>query len=332
MAARYSYELFKVSVWGTAGIIVALLLLAAAVTGSILKLQKRIKINEKRYYLLEKFSNTVLFDYDVKEKMIRFTPNATKAFRIHNLQQVNFLDHLDDSFIYEEDRNLALNLLSGNLKNQKEIRIRLLRQNEECYFWCQIQFQYLYEKEHLYLVIGKITDIDEQKHKEEVLLEKSERDGLTGLRNHASTIFRIEEQITSGSSGMFFMIDIDDFKKVNDTYGHETGDKTIYFVGECLKNTFRAADIEGRIGGDEFVAYAVGLDSYAVCRQKAEMLLEKIKKAPERGLPPISVSVGIACCPDDADSYQGLYNAADKAMYRAKQAGKNGYSFFKAKP
>lgn len=332
MAAHYSRELFRVSVWGTVGIIAALLLLAGVVTGSILKLQKRIKINEKRYRLLEKFSNTVLFDYDVKEKTIHFTPNAIKAFRIHDLQQMNFLEHLEESFIYEEDRNLAAELFRGSLKEQKEMRVRLLRPDEDRYFWCQIQFQYLYEKERLYLVIGKITDIDEQKQREELLMEKSERDGLTGLKNHASTILRIEEQMKTGSGGMFFMIDIDDFKKVNDTYGHGVGDQTICFLGECLKKTFRAADIAGRIGGDEFVVYAVNLDSYAVCRQKADLLLEKIQKAPEMGLPLISVSIGISCCPDDADSYQGLYHAADQAMYRAKQAGKNGYSFFRAKP
>ena len=101
-------------------------------------------MEEQRYLLLEQFSDTVLFDYDCLKDTIRFTPNADRLFKIHDLVQHNYLHGLDVKYIYAGDMEIIQSLLMGQ-SVQKEIRIRLLHPTEDRYFWCLAQFRYLFE-------------------------------------------------------------------------------------------------------------------------------------------------------------------------------------------
>ena len=124
------------------------------------------------------------------------------------------------------------------------------------------------------------------------------------------------------------IIDVDYFKKVNDTYGHAVGDRVLKRVAEILQRSFRSVDIICRIGGDEFVVVMTRANS-----SMRQLVLNKIQWAnellqhPKDDLPPVSLSVGVAFS-DRKDPQGDIFTDADTALYRVKEAGRNGCAIY----
>lgn len=160
---------------------------------------------------------------------------------------------------------------------------------------------------------------------------EAQKDSLTGVWNRNYTIDFLNDYLTDKRHcGCFFMIDIDGFKTVNDTYGHIAGDNVIIKLADILKGLIRSDDIVCRIGGDEFVIFFRGIASHEFATTKAEEIiisLDKCKLLPGTDLS-LSVSVGIATAPYDGNDFATLYNKADKALYHVKENGKHSYHFF----
>ena len=288
--------------------------------------QKRLSSEERRYLLLEQFSDTVLFDYDIAKDTIRFTSNAEKLFLIHDLVQSSFLKNFDQSYIYAADATAFRKMLLG-ASSQRETRIRLLNPESRQYFWCLVRFLYVRTKGVPTSVVGKIVDIDNLKQREDKLLEIAETDGLTGFFNKISVAKQVREQLESVPAGSLFMIDIDDFKKVNDTYGHFTGDKTLRLLAEEIRSAFGENGVFGRVGGDELIVFSPECKDRSAAKARGDKLLKRIAKVAEKDSAFPFVSIGIAVCPADGTTFEELFLAADRAMYEAKRQGKNRCSF-----
>ena len=160
----------------------------------------------------------------------------------------------------------------------------------------------------------------------------SETDRMTGLFDRVSGERMVEDLLQSGNSGMFIEVDIDQFKLINDTYGHQTGDQVILGVADALRATFRSNDIIIRLGGDEFGVYAVGIIDRNMGRAIISRLFEKIKtlQVPELSQGKITISTGAVIHTDeDATSFADLYAGAEKAMYRSKKIRGNSLTFGK---
>jgi diguanylate cyclase (GGDEF)-like protein len=143
------------------------------------------------------------------------------------------------------------------------------------------------------------------------------RDPVTDLANRRAFDDRIYLQTHTGADGdALLMIDVDEFKQVNDTYGHDAGDRLLRLVGEAITQSIRPQDFAARIGGDEFAAI-LPIASLEIARQLGERVRQAIAAHAE---PPISVSIGVA--PLNSDGRAALL-AADVALYRAKAAGRN---------
>ncbi|MBE5874210.1 MAG: diguanylate cyclase [Lachnospiraceae bacterium] len=163
----------------------------------------------------------------------------------------------------------------------------------------------------------------------EVATLKSQTDALTKLYNRDYLELRLNEFLGDGGVGTLFMMDLDDFKTMNDTYGHIMGDKTLQYFAAVLKEYAREEDIVCRLAGDEFVTFYTGLKDRDVAAKKAEGIIktfsEKMEELGYGGI--VSVSVGIMMAQEN-DEYQELYNNADKALYCVKNNGKNAYHFY----
>lgn len=165
-----------------------------------------------------------------------------------------------------------------------------------------------------------------------LLREKADTDLLTGLNNKLATERKIKQYIEENpdSLAMMFLFDIDNFKKINDTYGHAFGDEVLRTLGKQVSSVFRVTDIVGRTGGDEFVIFLKFLKEDANTLKEAKKLLDFFKNftAGEYMKYSATASIGVAVYPADGADFESLYKAADKALYKAKQRGKNQVAFF----
>ena len=155
---------------------------------------------------------------------------------------------------------------------------------------------------------------------------KASHDALTGVYNRAGYELLLSSVDLSNTYMLLF--DVDDFKSINDTYGHEAGDKALEKLAEVLKSNFRADDHICRIGGDEFVVFMVhtnGLQKDLVST-KIDHINDQLK-CPDKKVPYFSVSVGVACGADAVDA-ESLFERADEAMYQSKKGGKQTYTFY----
>lgn len=189
--------------------------------------------------------------------------------------------------------------------------------------------------------IGRILELNDLKKTLEIQLEQKAKqiedvtrlsitDALTGLYNRSYLESKVTELIMDGHKGTMFIMDIDNFKKVNDTFGHIAGDKTLQIFADTLRENTRKMDVICRLGGDEFVVFFLDMTDRNVAEEKAKaimnMFLEKFRT--QYSLGDVSISIGISYCPEDGKVFKALYKNADKALYYTKNNGKNSYHFF----
>ena len=184
----------------------------------------------------------------------------------------------------------------------------------------------------IYTVI--IRDITEIKKNEETLKHQAYFDSLTGIPNRTLFLDRSEialNQAKSSKEGLgVIFIDLDEFKELNDTLGHDAGDVMLKTIAQRFINCARKSDTVSRRGGDEFTILMPRIKNIEDAIKLAERILDSNKNAisiKDKMVFP-KTSIGISIYPRDGDSIETLINNADKAMYNAKESGKNQYSFY----
>lgn len=174
----------------------------------------------------------------------------------------------------------------------------------------------------------------ERKYTEEKMQRQASYDALTGLPNRRLFGNRLREEIIksdrSGENVALLFIDLDHFKDVNDTLGHEVGDQLLLEASQRIQHSVRESDTVARLGGDEFVVVLPEVADIAHLGQVAQSVIDSLTQPFQlaRHAAHISASIGIASYPMDADSADVLVGCADKAMYAAKEQGRNSFSFF----
>ncbi len=164
---------------------------------------------------------------------------------------------------------------------------------------------------------------------------KADTDLLTGLTNKIATESQIREYIArnNGHKGVMILVDVDNFKKINDTMGHAFGDDVLRQLGVRLRSLYRVSDIVGRIGGDEFVVFLKDIDDENVIARESKKLWTFFQgfEVGEYVKYSVTASLGAAVFPSNGDSFESLYKSADTAVYLAKRGGKNRLVFYDEK-
>lgn len=279
------------------------------------------------YGLLSYFSDTILFRYDCRSQTLTFTPNLNSRFTDSDTRTFRFSDRdKPPIMIHPEDIDSLRRRLCQRGGSHDDccenLNIRFLDKDGE-YRWMFCQLKAVSDRKgNCIAMIGKLSDIQEQRCKEERLIEKASLDAMTGVLNREAVESRITAMLQKTKHGFLFMIDIDNFKTINDSQGHSAGDDALVRFAAEIKNTFGQNGVIGRAGGDEFVVFLADADAESIAREKAQQLLDHLSKWGDLLL---SASIGIAAYPCDGHTYGQLYEAADTAMYRVKQQGKNSY-------
>lgn len=178
-------------------------------------------------------------------------------------------------------------------------------------------------------IIGKIRNNNKKKELE----DKADTDLLTGLNNKLATERKIKEYMAKNPNKqcMMFMVDVDNFKKINDTMGHAFGDEVLRSLGVQIGAIFRASDIIGRVGGDEFMVFLKDISTDEAILKEAKKMETFFKnfQAGEYVKYKATASIGVAVFPQEGSDFETLYKAADQGVYKAKKRGKNQLAFYK---
>lgn len=227
------------------------------------------------------------------------------------------------------------NVLKAYEEGRESLRYDFMTTNDGgySYYWIRITARIFFWKDDqsVRLLVYR-ENIDPEKQRELQMEEKMQRDSLSGLYNKAATQERIRQMLVERPERpyAFFILDIDHFKKVNDTYGHAVGDLVITDFSGKLKGQFREGDIVGRIGGDEFVVF-VPVPSREWAEQKAKELASRVLcyvfTDGEKSCT-VSTSIGVALMPEAGVDFETLYQNADSALYQTKKKGRRGYTIF----
>lgn len=293
------------------------------------------RIQEERYRILAEISNDILFEYDIfSDEMVyadKFTENFGRKCRIERFAELK--EELQ--YVYKEDVFAFEGFckLLGGEKQKLEAEYRMKRMSGE-YVWCYVCGQTIYDAMNNPIrIVGKLSNIDIQKREVEKLQFKAEMDAMTRIYNKVATRERINTFINNSrkqDKHALLIVDMDNFKKINDTFGHLKGDEVLKDGVGHLKNMFRGDDIIGRIGGDEFVVFMSNVTSREDIVNKAKSIGQAfLKTYSEDGIDvTVSASIGISIYPMDGGDYEELLDKSDKALYEVKKNGKNGYCFY----
>ena len=243
----------------------------------------------------------------------------------------NYQDFSDDihgliiNSIHPEDRNYVRAQIANALSDQYEIKYRMKRKDGS-YIWVHGIGRKTISACGRDATISILIDISQQMSAQSRLEHEAISDPLTGIYNRKGGQERITQALGSASSYVFLMMDLDHFKRVNDFYGHQEGDRVLCLVAELLLKYFRKSDVVCRMGGDEFAVFVADCDDAAVMEHKLHALLHSYKSMMTSGWPLAgsTLSVGGVCghrertCPE-------LYELADEVLYEVKNSRKGTY-------
>lgn len=302
----------------------------------IRKDRRELSLREERNRIINEQSNSIILEYNLETRHITSSPNG-RMLAGYPECFAHFPESFAETIARHEDTAAFNALFLEMCRGQKTGALELqLKNYKNEIVWFNVLFTTIADEQTCkpLRVVGKLTDIDEEKRKTESLTFQAERDPLTQLYNKAATHSLIAEALTrrvNGTLDAMFIMDVDNFKRVNDGYGHQKGDAVLVEVADALRGCFRETDIVGRMGGDEFMMLLCGVpDSDTVCAC-AERILAAVRTVvlDEKTGEVMTASLGAALCPQDGTQYTQLYAHADNALYAAKRGGKNNYALFR---
>ena len=302
----------------------------------IKKAQAEYMLEQERLLLVLRNSEDDLFEYDFDEGLLKlFNKNVLIKDSFGESRWIryeNFSKNLSsDKIIHPEDEAKIRFVISQ--KKDYSIEVRMRNSEEKEFRWYKIEFNLLCdENNNAFGFVGNIHDIDELKASSLEFKNKSQRDSLTGLYNNASAKEIIEEYLQNdgkGRTNALLILDLDDFKHVNDTFGHRFGDCVIKTAAETILKTFGENDLVARIGGDEYLIFCRDILDMSSVNEKIKNLYEYFASHPvgDKEKYIIKTSMGIAVSPQDGRVFKRLFDKADRNMYKVKRSGKNSYNF-----
>lgn len=299
------------------------------------ELEEELKLLDEQYRLLEEVTDEFPFEYDVAQRHFRVPHKYRKMGKIKDSEQkyMSLGQMLMD--ICPEDRNAYEEALEEAGKQEMsgtlDYRLNISPEGEPpVYNWYRTVYRsILGGNGKIIRIIGRSYDISSDRRIQEKLSEEMRLDPLTRLLNKVATGEEVKKYISQKPDGtqVLFLIDIDNFKRVNDTFGHTVGDTVILDVAQIIREHFRATDIVGRVGGDEFLVFMKNTTVEGAVEKARELCDGSGKQLiGDDAVVNVTLSVGVAIYGVDGEDYSSLFQMADRAMYHIKRNGKNSYS------
>ena len=283
-------------------LVVVILVISTTFT---IKANRRLKLQNIRYEALSQISNECLYEYRVRDGELILSQQCLRLFGSgKKLQEAKILlaDALQVSDGESVNFSIRLPEVDGGFGTYKTTALHI---------------------EGSDAIIGKLVDVSEDEAEKRELLVRSQVDGLSKVLNSTAVKEAIAKEIEEREGEelhFFFLVDVDDFKEINDTYGHLVGDQVLSLLGRNLRTLFANQGIVGRIGGDEFCIYLPNVATPEEAVLKYEALAEKMVS--NVGGLKATLSAGLTEV-EKGEPFEKFFKRADASLYRAKQSGKN---------
>ena len=288
-------------------------------------------LEEQKYLIISDISEELPYEYDIASDTITFADKFNHIFEgesviehpSENMLKMGLVSYDTQSAIEE----LFYLAKAGTEYHSTEFKLNTKNGGFQWYF---STFSTIYDEEGNALrVVGLLRNIHAQKVEQQKLLIRAETDQMTGLYNKATTESKIQaslRELNGNSYEVLMLVDIDDFKKINDTFGHLKGDDVIIDIAKTLQEYKGDYGIAGRLGGDEFCVFLTNvLDTQLAC-EKAVLIAERLREVYHDECQ-VTLSIGIAAT-NQQIPYNVLLENADTALYQAKLNGKNRYYLY----
>ncbi len=290
----------------------------------------------EKYRILSESTDVITFDYAPQDDVMRISLHLPGEDPIettyeHYAEEVSHGDQISN----EEERRFISTLrsaASGRASGTYDFRgnyYGTLR-------WYRAKYVTLADEEGCaYRVIGRLDDINDMMLEKDRLRMDAQYDELTGILNKNYGLTAIKQALkkrTLEEVNCILFMDIDNFKWINDSYGHLEADQVLRQVGMILRELFSGADIVVRFGGDEFIVYMKSAASLEAAEKKAARILEELHRITIGTEKPIRASIGIISIAGESADYESVFKCVDEALYKAKKEGKDRYTALKYRP
>ena len=312
------------------------------VSGGVFKClyDEELRLTLERYHIFLNQTNDVIFEWDMPHQHFEVTNTWRRKFGhpgVDSLEEfARVFTDTENSLVNPGDVEVIQSCHRDIVSRTPYIEktLRLLDASNR-YIWCKLRLTQQFAPDGSPLkIIGVITDINQEMKKSQKLKRRAEQDALTGMYNKFTTHNLIRNYLLEKPEKpcALLIIDIDNFKTINDTLGHLYGDAILSELSRSMRNSFRESDILGRVGGDEFIVFLKDIKNSEDAQKSAAKVLPLFSQLRNKDNldASISCSIGISMYPNDGRDFSSLYQNADQALYQAKQEGKNRYSLYDA--
>lgn len=295
---------------------------------------ERLVMEKERYRILTELSDGITFEYDLHTDIFKFPNRYEQYFDLpKTIQNFRSTFNAENKNQTCDDFSQLASLFSKDITDTTaEVQLKTRSRNLE---WFSATLCTLRDESSTVIkTIGKLTNINQQKLAQIDLENKSKHDLMTNLFNKITTEYQIKNYLSEmplTSLAAFLMIDIDNFKAINDRMGHFVGDHVLSSIADHMKRIFRNTDILGRFGGDEFIVLMKDIKDEFLVREKAAKLSQNVLDSydPDTDGYQVTLSLGITIIQGNRPhSYQRVFQKADKALYIAKNSGKNQFAVY----
>ncbi len=261
--------------------------------------------------------------YIVNDEILRYMDFTYEEF-------INATGGMIVNIIHPDDRKMVERMILSSLETSGEYELQFrLMQKGASFIWIYAKGKVINSLENRPVFISVMMNISKMVFFQEQLIQEASRDVLTPLLNRKAAIKLIETSFSQHKKGFLFIIDMDNFKKLNDTLGHQVGDVVLKDVANLLLNYTSTSDVVARLGGDEFIVYYPGLVSPEIASARAEKLQNEFKLISEKKYPSVNLSLSIgAAYRTEGMNFDKIYSNADQALYKVKYSGKKSYCLY----
>jgi diguanylate cyclase (GGDEF)-like protein/PAS domain S-box-containing protein len=306
-----------------------------AINSNLAEQTEKLRMSEERYALATLGSNDGMWDWNLATHEIEFSDRFKEMSGLTHVSILKFANFLD--FVHSEQRQDLEHALNQHLHGETT-RFKYdfqMKQPDETYKWFSMRGMAAFnEFQKPIRIAGSLTDITMQKSYEQELWHTAYHDALTGLANRSLFVEKLrqllQQAIPLKTAPAILFLDLDRFKLINDSLGHDIGDKLLIGVARRLKRCLRSKDVAARLGGDEFTVILQEAQTPEDVKKVAERILSEFARPFNLDGHEVFVtaSIGIAYLDNETKKIDTFLRNADLAMYRAKTRGRACYEVF----